>query len=237
METCDQEDRLIHLRRAPLVLAVVAAALVAGCGSSQQGSHSATTAQSQDPTQRAVRLETVGCGFASGRTGSGVAIGDGLVISVAHLIVRAKSVQAQVYGQEFGDVGVAAVDLRRDLAVLRLGSDATLPVEMSAADKGARGRIVGGSASGTVAFEVKGVVDLTIEEVLGTARYSRRGYEVEAMTADGDSGAGAYDDQNRLIGIVFATGQDGATTWLTASSELEKFLSTVGPSDTYALCQ
>lgn len=229
--------QLILRRILTLVLALVAASWIAGCGSGEQTSHGAATAQSHDPMHRAVRLETFGCGFASGRTGSGVAIGDGLVITVAHLVVRAESVHATVDGQEFEDVVVAAMDLHRDLAVLRLESDSTLPVEMSSVKKGARGRIVGGSATGNVAFEVKGVVDLTIEEVLGTGRYSRRGYEVDAMTADGDSGAGAYDDQNRLIGIVFATGQDGATTWLTASSEVERFLSTVGHSDSYALCQ
>lgn len=183
-----------------------------------------------------MRLETEGCGFASGRTGSGVAIGDDLVVTVAHLVVEAEAIDAYLSGEEYENVPVLAVDRQTDLAVLRVPDNAIPAIEMSSAEKDASGLIVGGSTSGTVSFAVKNVVELTIEEVFGTTRHSRLGYELAASTADGDSGAGAYDAQGGLIGVVFATGEDGATTWVTASSEIEEFLSGVDPSDTYPLC-
>ncbi len=68
------------------------------------------------------------------------------------------------------------------------------------------------------------MVSLTIEEVLGTDLHSRRGYELDAETAAGDSGAGAYDNEGRLIGVVFATGRDGDSSWITSSIEIEDFL-------------
>lgn len=189
-----------------------------------------------DPEARAVRLETTGCAPASGRTGSGVAIGDGLIATVAHLIVRADAVDAFIGGGEREPATVVAVDLERDLALLQMATRDMPGVEMVTVEKDTSGRIVGAAASGTVPFEVMRRVDLTIEEILGEDRHNRLGYEVRAETTDGDSGAGAYDDQGRLIGIVFATSEEGSSSWLTASSEIEDFVAGIDESDGYALC-
>ena len=178
-----------------------------------------------DPAERAVRLATTGCGYASGRTGSGVAVGDGLVLTVAHVVIQADTIAASVGDSEPVTAVVTSVDLSRDLALLRLPPNGISVVETATVGKGAGGLIVGGAASGTVPFKVKEVVTLTIEEVFGTDRHSRKGYAIEAVTASGDSGAGAYDDEHRLIGIVFATGQDEATSWITSSAETSDFLS------------
>lgn len=223
------------MSRLILILTLLTTLLV-GCGSAGTDGVEVHSLPG-DPLTRSVRLETEGCGYASGHVGSGVAIGGGMVITVAHLVVRAESIAATVGDQSFEDVPVSAIDVQRDLAVIRLPADGESSLDTSSVTKGARGLVVGGSGSGTVPFEVKGVVELTIEDVLGAERHSRRGYELEAVTRDGDSGAGAYDEQGRLIGIVFATGQDGSTTWVTASSEIEDFLSTIEPGDTYDLCQ
>lgn len=159
------------------------------------------------------------------------------MVTVAHLMVRAESVDASVAGDDPSSAVIAALDLERDLAVLRLTSGADLPdVDTATVEAGTSGHIVGGATSGTVRFQVKRRVMLTIEEILGTDRHARLGYEVATITADGDSGAGAYDEQNRLIGIVFATGRDGETSWLTASREIEDFLATISLTDTYPVC-
>jgi S1-C subfamily serine protease len=222
----------------PLWLAIIAlgTALLVGCGPAATNAGGETTS-SIDPELRAVRLETTGCELSSERFGSGVAVGSGLVVTVAHLIVRAESVDASVAGNDPEGAVVAAVDLKRDLAVLRLATPLGLPhVATATVGGGTSGLIVGAATSGTVPFEVKRRVNLTIEEILGTDRHARLGYEVTTVTTDGDSGAGAYDEQNRLIGIVFATGRDGETSWLTASPEIEDFLATTSPSDTYPVC-
>lgn len=217
---------------------VLVAAPLAGCGPSDADViNRSGLGTNFDPANRAVRLETEGCGFASGRTGSGVAIGHGLVITVAHLIVEAESVTVHLDGEKHEGVPVAALDRRLDLAVVRIPSVTVPDISLTSVPKGVRGSIIGAASSGNVAFEVKGVVELTIEEVLGTTRHARSGYELAAGTSDGDSGAGAYDEHDRLIGIVFATSQDGATTWVTASSEIEDFISGVGPSEEYPLCE
>jgi S1-C subfamily serine protease len=217
-----------------LVLGVV---LLAGCGSTATHPDGETTTAPIDPEVRAVRIETTACDSPLGGFGSGVVMSDGLVVTVAHLVIQADAVEVSVPEGDPEEAVLAAVDLERDLAALRLPGGSDLPdVETATADAGASGRVVGGSASGTVPFEVKRRVTLTIEEVLGTERHARLGYEVAAMTTDGDSGAGAYDEEDRLIGIVFAAGRDGETSWLTASSEIDHFLAIVDPSDTYPVC-
>jgi hypothetical protein len=134
------------------------------------------------------------------------------------------------------DAVVTAIDMDRDLAVLRLPPNDMPVIETSSAEVGAAGLIVGGATSGTVRFEVMDVVMLSIEEILGTDRHSRLGYELEAATTTGDSGAGAYDANDHLIGIVFATGQDGASTWITSSAEIEDFLAAHDSDVTPIMC-
>lgn len=195
-----------------------------GCGSDTPTGSGEPTAKQFEATRRAVRIETTGCGLAPGRTGSGVAVGDGLVITVAHLVAQADNIEVRVGNGRAVDAAVTSIDLSLDLAALRIPSNGMPDIEVSKIGRGATGLIVGGAASGTVEFEVKDVVSLSIEEVLGSDRHSRSGYELQAATTTGDSGAGAFDLENRLIGIVFATGRDGESTWVTSSVELGGFL-------------
>lgn len=215
------------------LLAVVAALLTVGCTADNAEDDDSTPF---DPASRAVTLETAKCEGSATAFGSGVAVGGGLAVTVAHLVVHARTIEASVAGSPMETVTVAAVDLERDLAVLRIPTDEIPETETTILDPGERGHIVGSAASGTVPFEVKRRVNLTIEDVLGTDRHARLGYEVAAVTTDGDSGAGAYDGENRLVGLVFAVGEDGATSWLTASSEIEDLLASIGPSDSFELC-
>jgi len=212
------------VRIASQVALVFLVTVANGCNSNASAGADISGSHEFSPAQRAVRIETTGCGFAPGRTGSGVAIGESLVLTVAHLVARADEVVASVGHGEEVKAAIIAIDLSLDLAVLRVPPDEVPAVDMARAAAGDQGLIVGGAASGTVPFEVKDVVSLSIEEILGTDRHTRLGYELEAMTTTGDSGAGAYDAENRLIGIVFATGEDGESSWITGGAEIERFL-------------
>lgn len=212
--------------------------IVAGCaaGGSPAGSDDSSTV-TIGPVGRAAIIATEGCGFASGRTGSGVAVGGGLVVTVAHLVVHASSAAVSIGGGPANDeTVVVAVDAQRDLALLHLPGQDLPDLAMASARKGDRGSVVGAATSGTVPFRIRGAVELSIEDVLGSERHSRLGYQLEAVTAGGDSGAGVYDAQGRLIGVVFATSDDGATTWATAATEIQDFLGATSPEDVYELC-
>jgi len=212
------------VRIASQVAAIILVIVGTGCSSSDLDTTHESPGMPPDPAHRAVRIETTGCGFAPDRTGSGVAVGDGLVLTVAHLVVRADGLSASIGSTAAVDAVVAAVDLKLDLALLRLPPNEVSVIEMSSAGIGDRGMIMNGAASGTVPFKIKDVVSLSIEEILGSERHSRLGYELEASTATGDSGAGAYNGEGKLIGVVFATSEDGHSSWITSSVEIDEFL-------------
>ena len=211
-----------------VAVALVGALVTAACSSA--------TVQTVPPGDRAVELATTGCGYAAGRTGSGTAIGDGLIVTVAHLVVQADAITVTVGGVDRGPAAVIGIDRRRDLAALRLSGSALPAVETAQASTGTTGTIVGGAVSGNVDFAVKSAVEVSIEEVLGTTRHKRRGYQLDAGTARGDSGAGAYDEAGRLIGIVFAYSEDPRVTWVTSSREVVDFLTEVESTDTAFAC-
>ncbi len=188
-----------------------------------------------DPDRRAVHIDTRGCEAGSDTFGSGVVFGE-VIVTVAHLVVEAETLTVSIDRGPELPARVLAADLQQDLAAIHVDGLDETRVETALADQGGTGRIVDAATSGTVAYEVKRRVSLRIEDVGGSDRHSRIGYELEAATADGDSGAGAFDQEGRLIGIVFASGEDGQTTWLTASSEIEDFLDDVRTSDAYEPC-
>lgn len=202
---------------------MVALALVA-CGSNQPGPDEPGLVQ---PSERVVTIEATGCGVASARSGLGIAVGDDIVLTVAHLVARAGTIEVSVGGAPAQPAAIVDIDLDRDLAALAVPGLTEPPVAFAAIDEGGEGTVV--LAPDLVPFEVRLVARLTTEAILGDERHSRVGYELGAATRTGDSGAGAYDDRGRLIGILFATEAAGDTAWVTASRELEDFLAGVDP--------
>lgn len=206
--------------------AVAALALVAtACVTPIDETGSSTSTTTPAPADRIVHLEITGCGLAADRTGSGVAADDRTVLTVAHLVARADDITVMVADSDPAVGGVVAIDLVRDLAIVEVPWLHVSRVETARVPEGTAGHIVGGATSGTVPFTVKTAVDLTTEEILGTEMHSRLGYELDSSTTTGDSGAGAYDEDDRLIGLVFATGEEEPTSsWITASEEIDDFL-------------
>ncbi len=210
----------IHIATNAIACAALLVIALSGCQTAVDPASDADL----EPAARATHIATTGCGLAADRTGSGIAVGDGLVLTVAHLVAQADDLSLTV-----GEVGpaaaaVVAIDRRRDLALLRLEPNGIPDVELAnEVAAGTEGRIVA-SASGTIDFTVADVVRIEIEEVLGTARHRRLGYELDVEIATGDSGAGAYDDTGRLIGVVFARATTPGTAWITSAAEIADFL-------------
>jgi len=152
---------------------------------------------------------------------------DGLVITAAHTVARAGQVGVTYPDGSTVAAELVALDTERDVAALTVPIvDVERPL-IGTAEAGDVGQVVGGLASGSVDMTVRQYVNLSIEEVLGTERHSRLGYEIDAPTGDGDSGAGVYDPDGRLVGMVFAVSANGGSTWVTASQEIDQFVATV----------
>lgn len=191
------------------------------------GACTSGTQRALAPDERAVELTVEGCGVSSDTSGSGFLFDDGLVLTTAHLVIRAGRVEVTYPDGSSAMAEVLAIDTFRDLAALAVPMiDVDRPL-IGKARAGDTGSVVGGLTSGTVDLVVGQYASLSIEEVLGTERSSRLGYEIEAVTADGDSGAGVYDQEGRLLGMVFAVTAGGGSTWVTASEEIDQFVSEV----------
>ncbi|MEM9606030.1 MAG: serine protease [Actinomycetota bacterium] len=178
--------------------------LAAACGLVVVGGGGCGGEETTDPSDRAVAIVTTACGDASRTMGSGVLVGDGRIVTAAHLVIGAESITTDLPdGRETAAIP-AVVDTTRDLAVLRIGTEvdvADVVLERVGAD--AAVRLVGGLESGDVEATVRRAATLVVDEVRGTERHERGGYELDLAIELGDSGSGIYDD-DRLVGIVFA---------------------------------
>ena len=70
------------------------------------------------PADRAVHLTVDGCGVSSNTSGSGFLFDDGLVITTAHLVIRAEGVEVTYPDGSHATAEVLAIDTVRDLAAL-----------------------------------------------------------------------------------------------------------------------
>lgn len=196
--------------------------IMAACG--ETGGVEDEGVRPPDPSTRTVLLTTTGCGAASSRTGVGVAMGGDIVLTVAHTVARADTIEATLQGSIPQNVEIVAIDLPRDLAALRVSGMDVSDVSTARADVDTTGRLVTPRVPAGVPFVVRTHALLKTEEILGRQLHSRVGYELDTEAGLGDSGAGAWDEDGHLIGILFATEEDGATAWITAASEIEAFL-------------
>lgn len=179
------------------------------------------------PEERAVGVYTTACGHASKTTGSGIVVDDERVVTVAHVVIGATDVSVTAADGLTRPATIVHVDTLRDLAVLKVEQLAAGPVGLVDLEMG-DGAVAVGMASGSVPAEVLRRVTLSVDEVRGTERSRRSGYELAASIDGGDSGAGLFDRDGRLVGVVFAvpTERDGIA-WATGSSEIAAMLDEV----------
>ena len=180
------------------------------------------------PEERAVVVSTRPCGDASSREGSGVIVSPGVVVTAAHVVADSREVSVRARSVD-RPADVAVLDLDADIAVLDVpdGSDVDpqSPVELSRFVRDQTVRLIGASESGTVDLVVSRPVRIDIAGRRLGERVERDGYELMGVTADGDSGAGVYDAEGRLGGLVFARSDERAdVAFAVEASEIREAL-------------
>ena len=158
-----------------------------------------------------------------------VVVGDDLVLTAAHVVAGAEGGLSVSVGPDVRSAAVVVgFDAERDLALLRAPGVQAEPIELADGARGETGVIVGRDRSGeltVVRHEVGRQITATGEEVVGSG--TRRALELNADIAAGMSGSGAFDDDGRLLGIVFAESRERAITYAVAATEIEAFLAEV----------
>jgi S1-C subfamily serine protease len=154
-----------------------------------------------------VRVEASGC-TPTVRNGVATAIGDGLLVTVAHVVAGAETVEVVDAVGRRSAAEVVTFDPLLDIAALRTTSEVAVPVtirpERAAADE--RGSVV--VAGGDDRLEPVDVTVLrraTIEttDIYRDTDVTRPGFEIEASIEPGDSGA-AVHLAGGVVGIVWA---------------------------------
>ncbi len=210
-----------------------------------------------EPVDRTVAVVTTGCGAASATIGSAVRLDDTTVLTAAHVVAGAGGVGVvesdrlplDRHWPGFspvtlfdGAVGAAVIafDPARDLALVatdreRAGGPDRLRPEFGVA---AVGDVV--EIHGAAAAPIEGLVaqrtTIEADEVRGRSRVERDGYRLDAPTTRGDSGAGVWSTDGRLVGLVFAVSSgDGTRSWAVSGREIVGFLDEAqeGPVPSY----
>lgn len=165
-----------------------------------------------------------GCGDAFGGEVAAVVVGPELVVTVAHGLAQADTLEV-AWDQTGYQGSVVAYSSRSDLALVDVSGLDADPVDFGVPVAGSEVRMVGGLASNQLPLTVDDTPTIRIEEVLGTDRVEREGVKLFGDAADGDSGAGLFDAHDALVGVVFAVSDDGSgEVWATAASEINALL-------------
>lgn len=201
--------------------AVLALSSVAAC---TDGSSSPRVDNDAVALAAAVRVEAEGCGTRAS-LGAGSFVDDGLVITVAHVVAGSDEVFVVLPDGERVDAMVVAIDRLKDLAVLAVDSDVD-PLALGTMRPGSDGSFVVYRDDDAVVepFEAVTFVDIDAPTIDHDDSSLRRGYQIRAVIAKGDSGAVLVVD-GVATAVVFArsTATDGSA-WAVDITEADPLL-------------
>lgn len=236
-------------------MAVVASCSSAGNAVPDAGAADSSPTSGVEPADRTVAVVTTGCGSASATIGSAVRLDDTMVLTAAHVVAGARDVAVVDGGDLPPDRGwpdfspvtlfdgaaeavIVAFDPGRDLALLASERAAT-PVlprpEFGVAVAGETVEIHG-VAGAPIEGSVAQHTTIEADAVRGPGRVERDGYRLDASTARGDSGAGVWSAEGRLVGVVFAVStDDGSRSWAVSGLEIVGLIDEAqeGPAPSY----
>jgi S1-C subfamily serine protease len=145
--------------------------------------------------------------------GSGFVVGDGLVVTNAHVVAGESETILQRSDGSDVEATVVAFDPNRDLAVLRVPDLDRPALALGAAEPGDTGAVFGHPGGGPLRvapFEVGREVRATGTDIYDAARTERQVLVLAAELRPGDSGAALVDPAGEVIGVAFAIAPDRA---------------------------
>jgi len=174
------------------------------------------------PPLSTVAIATTGCGFGENARGVGVVVAPDRVLTVAHVVSQADAITVSHVDQSV-NADLVAFDRELDLALLAIGGlDDVSAANVAMPMRGSSVSIDTPTTRTTV--DVIDVRPIRTEEVGGTDRFVRSALELGTTTDDGDSGAGVWNADGELVGIVFGHRTDEVLSYATSSAEIEAFL-------------
>lgn len=211
-------SRLRPRQLAPALVALVVLLVLGGCAG-------------DDPLNRPSTVGVIasGCGLTS-VFGGGAAVAPGVVVTTAHTLSGATTIEVDVGGERH-IAELVVFDKNVDLALLAV--PASLPVaplgDLAIGDPATLETFhpdIGMTAS---TVDVRRRLLVTIEDIYVEGEYERRALELGALVHPGDSGSPVYNRRGELAGIVYATSRvREGTSFAVRSSEIPPLLDRVG---------
>jgi S1-C subfamily serine protease len=190
---------------------VACAVLAGGCGS--------TAAQAPPP--KVLRVTVAVDGLVP-QVATGIAAGDGRVLTVAHALSGGHAVD--VAGRS---ARVLRVDRRLDLALLSVPGLRAPAVRLRSGGEAPRVGIpvLRGRRPQTLAASIRRRVLVRFRDQPSDPPLERPGLEVAARIDAGDSGAPVVDRHGRVLGVLYARASDAeATAWAVDAAAVRRLL-------------
>jgi S1-C subfamily serine protease len=180
-----------------------------------------------------VSIRGFGCGLVP-RGGAGVVVGDGLILTDAHVVAGSTRLELTV-GARITDGTVVHLDPNLDLALVqvnpRFGSTSNLIVGLGRARKGDAGTvaILRQDRLQSLRVPVLRAVSITTEDIYVKGQVTRSGYELQARTLPGDSGS-ALIVHGRVVAVLWSRSQiTDARAWATDVAPIAAQIGAVAP--------
>lgn len=168
-----------------------------------------------------------------GVEGSGFIVGDGLVMTNAHVVAGVTSPRVLIHGDRIEHVGeVVFFDPEKDIAIVHVPRVDGPVLGIERADRGSDAVVAGYPENGPftlVAARVKGEITAIGWDIYGKERVRREVFAIAAPVRPGNSGGPLLSSDGRVLGMVFARSTtDDQTGYALADSEIRRALDLLG---------
>jgi S1-C subfamily serine protease len=185
-----------------------------------------SAAVSQTVARSVVKVEGVACSKV--QDGTGWVVGDGLVVTNAHVVAGERTTDVERDDGRRLDASVVVFDPARDLALLQVRKldRPALPVAEARRDEtgGVFGH-PGGEALRIAPFQVARELEAVGRDIYDQAPTRREVLELAASLRPGDSGSALVDPAGEVVGVAFAIATERSdVAYALATSELESVL-------------
>lgn len=156
--------------------------------------------------QAVVKVTSLGCGGLV--TGSGFAIGDGYVVTNAHVVSGTSQHRVMTPNGDELPASVVYFDTYRDFALLSVPNLDVPGLGFAPASRGTQAAVIGYPGGGPEKIEpavVDGAVEALGRDIYSTTQVTRQVYVIQGKVRPGNSGGPLVDLEGRVLGIVFAT--------------------------------
>ena len=153
-----------------------------------------------------VKVVSAGCGGLV--TGSGFPIGEGLIVTNAHVVSGTTDHRIQTADGTVLPASVAYFDPEVDIAILRVPGLAGPGLEFAGGGRGTTGAVIGYPGGGQERVEpavIDGAIDAEGRDIYSANLVTRQIYVLQSHVRPGNSGGPIVDLQGRVLGVVFAT--------------------------------